>query len=196
MRSKTVEEYMTKVPERWIGRVEELRQIFLAAKLEETIKWGAPCYTYNGKNVVGLGVFKSYFGIWFYQGVHLKDEAQVLINAQENKTKSLRQWRFQDEDDVPKELVSSYVLEAIQIQESNIQLPSEPKKSLEVPKILEDALNDDPVLKAKFDELTMYKQKEYCEHISSAKREATKLSRLEKSIPLLLQGKGLHDKYR
>ncbi len=62
--------------------------------MKETIKWGAPVYTLDYKNIVGLGAFKSYVGLWFFQGALLNDEKKKLINAQEDKTKALRQWRF------------------------------------------------------------------------------------------------------
>ncbi|MDO1502674.1 YdeI/OmpD-associated family protein [Winogradskyella maritima] len=51
-------------------------------------------------------------------------------------------------------------------------------------------------LKKAYYTLSPYKQKEYAEYIATAKQEKTKLSRLEKSIPLTLEGKGLNDKYR
>lgn len=58
-----------------------LRKILSTTELSETIKWGAPCYTINGKNVLGLGSFKSYVGIWFFQGALLKDAEKLLLNA-------------------------------------------------------------------------------------------------------------------
>ena len=76
-----------------------LRDILNNTDLEETIKWGAPCYTINGKNIVGMAAFKSYIGLWFHQGVFLKDLKKVLINAQEGTTKALRQWRFKNRRD-------------------------------------------------------------------------------------------------
>ncbi len=71
----------------WTPELEQLRKILTATPLEETVKWGAPCYTYEGKNLVGIGAFKSYFGLWFHQGALLSDDAQVLQNTQEGKPK-------------------------------------------------------------------------------------------------------------
>jgi uncharacterized protein YdeI (YjbR/CyaY-like superfamily) len=44
--------------------------------------------------------------------------------------------------------------------------------------------------------MTPGKQREYCEYISEAKRDATKLKRLEKIIPMIIEGVGLNDKYK
>ena len=60
----------------WNKELRQLRQVLRSTRLEETVKWGAPCYTLNGKNVVGLGAFKSYVGLWFFQGALLKDAQQ------------------------------------------------------------------------------------------------------------------------
>ena len=46
-----------------------LRSIINTTELKETIKWNAPVYTLNNKNVIGLGAFKHHFGIWFFNGV-------------------------------------------------------------------------------------------------------------------------------
>ena len=92
-KTKTVEDYIAGNGE-WTEALEKLRSILLDTEMEETVKWGAPVYTIDGKNVVGIGAFKSYVGLWFFQGVFLKDKEKVLVNAQEGKTKALRQWRF------------------------------------------------------------------------------------------------------
>ena len=61
---------------------------------------------------------------------------------------------------------------------------------------MQDAFDADPAFKEAMDALTPGRQREYNEHIASAKREATKQSRLAKILPMVLDGKGLHDKYR
>lgn len=83
--AKTAEEYILSHPE-WQNELIELRKIMLSCKLDETIKWGVPVYTFRGKNLTGLAAFKNYTGIWFYQGVLLQDKAAKLINAQEGLT--------------------------------------------------------------------------------------------------------------
>ena len=81
--------------EKWSELLQKLRRIILSTGLQETVKWRSPVYTVNNKNVVGIGAFKSYAGIWFFHGALLKDTQGKLINAQEGRTIALRQWRFQ-----------------------------------------------------------------------------------------------------
>jgi uncharacterized protein YdeI (YjbR/CyaY-like superfamily) len=176
--------------------LEKLREILNSTELEETIKWGAPTFTINGKNVVGMGSFKSYAGLWFFNGVFLKDKSKVLVSA-DDKTKALRQWRFNSVDEIDEKLVKSYVLEAIENQKQGRELKPAKDKPLEIPAELKSALkNDGAAAKDAFEKLTKGKKREYAGHIASAKREATKESRLEKILPMIREGKGLHDKYK
>ncbi len=192
----SVEEYI-ETNAHWQKEFELLRNIILKTELNEAIKWSAPVYDLNGKNVLGLGAFKNHFCIWFFNGVFLKDEHNILANAQEGKTKALRQMRFQNIEDVNQAMVLDYVKEAIANQKAGKELKVERKsKSIEIPKFLQLALKDNKELKKAFDSLTPGRQREYSIHISSAKRDATKASRLEKITPLILAGKGLHDKYK
>ena len=173
-----------------------LRRIINTTELVETVKWSAPVYALNGKNVVGLGAFKNHFGIWFFNGVFLKDEQNLLTNAQE-KTKALRQMRFKSIDDINKDIVLSYVKEAIENQRLGKEIkPDRTKKETVIPPELQNELEKDAKLKTSFEALTPSKQREYCEHISTAKRDATKQSRLDKIKPMIMQGVGLHDKYK
>lgn len=172
-----------------------LKEIIAKTELKEANKWGIPVYTYNDKNIVGIAGFKSYFGLWFYNGVFLKDESNKLVNANEEKTKSLRQWRFYSSDEIDESLILKYIKEAIEIEEKGLKIEPQ-KKKVDVPDLLKNALNEDAYLKKAFNQFTPYKQKEFFEYITSAKREITKQNRLEKIIPLIKDGVGLNDKYR
>lgn len=174
-----------------------LRSIILKTELNEAIKWSAPVYDLDGKNVVGLGAFKNHFGIWFFNGVFLKDELNLLVNAQEGKTKALRQMRFESISDINKDAVLAYVKEAINNQKAGKEItPDRSKKKTVIPPELQTELDNNKALHSSFNELSPSKQREYCEHIATAKREPTKISRLEKIKPMILQGVGLHDKYK
>jgi len=100
----------------WATELEILQTIISKNNLVETIKWGMPVYTHNGKNVVGITGFKNHFAIWFYKGVELKDDANVLVNAQEGITKSLRQWRFTSKSQINEKLILEYIEEAIRLE--------------------------------------------------------------------------------
>lgn len=90
-KANTVEDYIVDSGP-WREALGLFRELLHSTELDETIKWGMPVYTLHGKNVVGFSAFKSWAGLWFFQGVFLNDSKQVLINAQEGTTKGLRQW--------------------------------------------------------------------------------------------------------
>lgn len=192
----SIEEYIEK-QEKWTDALRLLRSIMISTELEETIKWSIPTYTINKKNVLGFAGFKNHFGIWFFNGVFLKDEHKLLQNAQEGKTKAMLQMRFTSIDQIDKNLVLSYVKEAIENQKAGKEIkPDRRKKETIIPPELQKVLDADASFKNAFNNITPGKQREYCEHIASAKREATKQSRLDKIKPMILEGIGLNDKYK
>ena len=179
----------------WEEELLFLKSIIDKTELEETIKWGGPIYVYNKKNVIGIGGFKNYFAIWFLNGVFLKDEKKRLINAQEDKTKSMRQCRFTSKGDVNEKEVLEYILEAIENEkQGKIIKPS--KKEEIVSELLQKEMDQNPALAEAFQKFSPYKQYEFLEYIETAKQEKTKLTRIEKVIPMILGNVGLNDKYR
>lgn len=179
----------------WEEELLFLKSIIDKTELVETIKWGGPVYVFNKKNVIGIGGFKEYFTIWFFNGVFLKDEKKKLINAQEDKTKSLRQWRFTSKEEVNETEVLAYIFEAIENEkQGKIIKPS--KKETIVSELLQKEMDSNPSLAEAFQKFSPYKQYEFLEYIETAKQEKTKLSRIEKVIPMILGNIGLNDKYR
>lgn len=194
-RFQSVDDYIDGA-DQWQDELRQLRAILQSTVLEETVKWGAPCYTHHGKNLVGIGAFKSYFGLWFYQGALLSDPEKVLINAQEEKTKALRQWRFESKKSIKTRLIKKYVAEAIKLQDAGMEIKPSRNKPLQIPAELNAALSKNDTASQCFAQLTKGRQREYAEYIESAKRDETKQKRLEKILPMIEAGKGLHDKYR
>lgn len=174
-----------------------LRSIVLDTGLQETLKWGAPVYTYNSKNIVGIGAFKTYVGLWFFNGALLADTANVLINAQENKTVAMRQFRFANVEEISKnrQLIKAYIYEAIENEKQGKTVIFK-KKPLKIPELLKAAFLEDELLEQAFADLKLTQKREFTEYIETAKRETTKQNRLEKIIPMIKKGVGLNDKYR
>ncbi len=172
-----------------------LHDLIVDLRMTPTIKWGIPVYTWNGKNLVGLSAFKSYFGLWFYQGALLTDTNKVLINAQEGKTQAMRQWRFTTHEDIDLEIVKKYVQEAINNQQAGKEIKPA-KKPLIIPDELKTALKTNTNLADAFENLSPSCQREYADYINEAKRATTKLSRLEKIKPMIVEKKGLNDQYK
>lgn len=194
-RSKTVQEYIEDAAG-WQAELVTLRKVLQSTKLEETIKWGAPCYMYEGKNVVSIGAFKRYFGLWFFQGALLDDEHQVLVNAQAGKTRAQRQWRMTDVKDIKPRIIKSYINRAIELQRQGIEIKPVRHSRLIIPAVLKQHLNENHKLKKAFEALLPGRRREYANYITEAKRASTKQSRIEKITPMILEGRGLHDRYR
>ena len=181
--------------EPWVEELMLLREIVLSTGLKEEIKWGGPIYTLNGKNVLAIGGFKNFATIWFHNGVFLSDPGKVLINANEGNTRGLRQWRFTSMKEIKPALVKKYVHEAIKNAKEGKEIKPEKKAPIAFPDVFAKALKKDKALKGAFEKLTPGKQREYIEYITEAKQEETRLRRIEKSIPIILRGKGLNEKY-
>ncbi len=182
--------------EKWTDQLKQLREVFQNTELKEEVKWGSPTYTLNGKLVAGMAAFKNHYALWFHQGVFLKDAANKLHNAQEGKTKALRQWKFEAGDEIDKTLVQNYIQESIENCIAGKEVKPERKKGVSISPMLAEAFKKESEFKTAFDALTPGKQREYADYISEAKRDATKISRLEKIIPMVKAGQGLHDKYK
>ena len=192
--SEKVDEIISKSPE-WAQEIlNELREIILNYGLQETVKWGAPVYTHHG-NVVGIVALKNYVSLWFYEGSQLSDPDKVLIASGEN-TQALRQWRFTSAKEIPSKKVTAYVNEAALNSEKGIKTQKKKVEIPVVPDILNDAFKKEPAVKAFFDGLAPSYQRDFVVFITEAKREETRLKRLQKSLELMREGKDLNSKYK
>jgi uncharacterized protein YdeI (YjbR/CyaY-like superfamily) len=181
----------------WEVELEILKSIIAKTELIETSKWGGCVYVVNNKNVIGVGGFKNFFTLWFFNGVFLKDEKKHLVNANEGVTKSLRQWRFTSKEEINETEVLAYIQEAIENEKlGKIIKPEKTKTEVIIPAIFQKELNADINLNEAFLKFSPYKQKEFLEYIETVKHEETKLSRIEKIKPMILDNIGLNDKYR
>ncbi len=182
----------------WLPVLEKVRDIFLKhPELSEAVKWGAPAYLLGKKNLFGLMAFKNFVGLWFHQGALLEDKEGLLINAQEGVTKAMRQMRFTSLKEVKVNVIKKYIDESIANQKAGKEIKPERKsKKLEIDPLLNEAFKADKKLKSAFGKLTPSCQREYAEYINAAKRASTKERRLDKIKGMILDGKGLHNKYK
>ncbi len=194
MKAKTADDFFVNAVQ-YGEELGSLREIALSTGLVETVKWGHPVYTFDGKNIVGLGGFKSYFGLWFFQGALLKDPAKRLVNAQEGVTTAQRQMRFSSAGEIDRGLIVSYIEEAVANERAGNKIKPQ-SKPLVVPSELQAALDSDSSLASAFDGLGLTKKRDYCEYIEVAKRAETRQQRLEKIIPMIREGRGMNDRYR
>jgi uncharacterized protein YdeI (YjbR/CyaY-like superfamily) len=192
---KSVEPYIHN-KKQWTSELVTLREILLSTGMKEEVKWGVPVYSYEGKNVAGIAAFKSYVGLWFYQGALLKDAKKKLVNAQEGKTKALRQWRFTSMKEIDEKLIRTYLKEAIQNVKAGKEIKPDRDKPIAIPKELSSHLKKTPSALKAFNLLSKGKQREYAEHIEEAAKPETKSRRIKKILPMIVNGDGLHDKYK
>lgn len=181
---------------KWEKLLSQIRDLFQNTILTEEYKWGAPIYTLNGKNVAGFAAFKNHIAIWFHQGVFLKDEKKILVNSQRGVTRGLRQWRFEKGAIIDTDLISEYIHEAIENCIAGKEIKPIRNRELIIPPFMKESFDVQPDLFEAFQKLTPGRQREYAIYIKEAKRIPTKQSRLEKIIPMILEGKGLYDKYK
>jgi uncharacterized protein YdeI (YjbR/CyaY-like superfamily) len=180
----------------WRDELLNLRKLLLASGLKEEFKWGGPCYTHEGEIVVGLGAFKSYFGLWFFQGALLKDPERVLVNAQEGKTRAMRQWRMTSAKEIRPASIKRYLAEAKALADAGEKIAPQAAKPVVTPSELKSALAADKTAEAAFRKMSLSCRREYADYVGSAKLEATRLRRAQKILPMIRAGGGLNDRYR
>ena len=189
-------EYIENLGE-WRLGILDVHQLLMELGFEANLKWGMPVYSVDGTNLVGISKHKKFLTLMMFQGAVLSDPLELLVNAQEGKTKAMRQWRFYQPEDLNQIVLRQYFEEVVEQCRSGVKIEADRSRAeLDIPDLLKHAMSKSDELKTGFEALTYFKQKEYVLYISEAKREATKLSRLEKIRPMIIEGKGLHDKYR
>lgn len=178
----------------WKEAYDQLRTIALASGLAEELKWGCPCYTLDGANVVLIHGFKDYCAYLFHKGVLLKDPKGILIQQTRN-VQSARQIRFTHVDQIVdmEPTLKSYMREAIKIEKSGEKVQMKETAEFEMPEEFKSVLKAKPALKKAFNALTPGRQRGYLLYFSSAKQQKTRESRIEKYAPQILAGKGLED---
>ncbi|MVT08402.1 hypothetical protein GO493_09050 [Chitinophaga sp. ysch24] len=180
--------------EKWQEEFEKLRMIVLDCGLTEELKWGVPCYAYQGGNIVLIHGFKEYCALLFFKGALLPDPNSILVQQTEN-VQAARQIRFTSLREITKmeSILKAYVFEAIEIEKSGLEVVFKKTKEFDMPEEFREKLDKDPALKTAFEGLTPGRQRGYLLYFSSAKQAKTRISRIEKYVPQILDGKGLED---
>lgn len=188
-----VDEYLSTV-QNWPQEMERLRSILIDCNVEEELKWGKPCYTFEGKNIAIIQGFKAYAALLFFKGILLKDPDSILIKTGEN-TEVGRQLRFTDVQTISdmEPSIRSYIAEAIEIEKAGLKLPPKKQTEIAVPEELQAKLAEDPAFKTAFEGLTPGRQRAYIRHFAEAKQAKTRIARIEKYVPKILAGKGILD---
>ena len=179
---------------KWREETEQLRRICLTCELTEELKWGCPCYTLEGKNVVLIHGFKEYCALLFFKGALMKDPERILVQQTEN-VQAARQIRFRNLQEIVAQhsTLKAYLQEAIAVENAGLKVSLKKTSDFNVPEEFQTKLRAVPKLKAAFDALTPGRQRAYLFHFSQAKQSKTREARIERWTPQILGGKGLDD---
>ena len=178
----------------WKEETKYLRSILLNCGVKEEYKWKQPCYTYKDANILILSAFKDYCALNFFKGALLGDPENILVMAGKN-SQSARQLRFTTVEDIKrkKAIIASYVQEAIQVEESGIQVRYKKVSEYDTPDELQEKFRSNPALEEAFFKLTPGRQKAYLLHFSGAKQSKTRIARINRYTQRILANKGLND---
>lgn len=181
-------------PSKWQPALAQLRKIALDCQLTEELKWGTPCYTFQGKNIVLIHDFKEYYALLFFKGALLSNADGILIQQSKN-VQVARQIRFTDvKETVDQEVVlKAHIYEAIEVEKSGLEVKFKKTEEFILVEEFKKKLDESPDLKTAFEGLTPGRQRAYMLHFSAPKQSKTRESRVEKSISQILSGKGLND---
>ena len=180
--------------EKWQEAIEKLRVIALDCQLTEELKWGCPCYTFEGNNIVLIHTFKEYCALLFMKGVLLKDPIGILIQQTEN-VQSARQIRFTNAEEIDEmaHILKAYIQEAIEVEKAGLEVEFKKTTEFNMPEEFQKKLDENPDLEHAFEALTPGRQRAYLLYFSGAKQAKTREARVEKYMPKILDGKGLND---
>jgi uncharacterized protein YdeI (YjbR/CyaY-like superfamily) len=179
----------------WTEELTELREIALGCGLTEEFKWSTPCYTFQDGNIVLLGAFKEYCVISFFKGALLTDAAGILIKPGEN-TQAGRVIRFTDVQKIRKQesILKAYIDEAVEVEKAGLKVDFKKTSEFNLPDELQKTFAENTVFKNAFKALTPGRQRGYILYFSQPKQSKTREARIEKSMPQIFLGKGLHDR--
>jgi len=189
-----VDAYFSTV-KKWQEEFEKLRRIVLDCPLTEELKWGNPCYTFQGKNIVLMHGFKEYCALLFFKGALLDDANGILIQQTEN-TQSARQIRFTDVQEIVtmEPILKAYIDQAIEIEKAGLEVNLKKTTEFIIPEEFQRQLEALPALKTAFEALTPGRQRAYLLYFAAPKQSKTRESRVEKYRQRILDGKGLNDR--
>jgi uncharacterized protein YdeI (YjbR/CyaY-like superfamily) len=173
----------------WKAEIAELQKILSGFDLSEECKWGKPCYTMDGQNVVIIQGFKEYCALGFFQGALLKDPKKLLVQL--GRVQAARVMKFTNVEEIVAKTptIKAYLREAIAAAKAGMKVETKPQE-FPVPEELKEKFRKDPKFKRAFEALTPGRQRGYLYHFGEAKQSATRAARIEKAMPAIFEGRG------
>ena len=162
-------------------------------KVEETIKWGMPSFTYHGI-LCGMAAFKAHCAFGFWRGTLI-----VGTNAAKTREAMGQFGCLTTVKDLPaKRVLLGYIKEAMRLNEQGIKAPAKrkpKKKALATPADLAAGLKKSAKARAAWAEFSPSARREYIEWITEAKRAETRAERLKTTLKWVAEGKQRNWKY-
>jgi uncharacterized protein YdeI (YjbR/CyaY-like superfamily) len=175
--------------ERWSAEIAALQTILSGFDVSEECKWGKPCYTIDGNNVVIIQGFKEYCALGFFQGALLKDPEKLLVQLGQVQAARVMKFTSAKEIAAKAAIIKAYVREAIAAAKAGLKVETKPP-ALPVPEELKEKFRKDARFKRAFEALTPGRQRGYLFHFTGAKQSATRTARIEKAMPAIFEGRG------
>ncbi len=171
-----------------------LRALLLDADLTETIKWGAPCYTHDGRNVAMLVTLMDSFGLSFFGGAAL-DDADGLLELPGPNSRIGRVVRFRSSNAfmARRAATKRLVAQAVELARTGTRVArnAEPES---LPDELAAHLAGDAALARAFAALTPGRQRSHILHVRGAKQAETRVRRAAQCAPDILAGRGYRER--
>lgn len=177
----------------WAKGIAALREVCLSSGLEETLRWGQPCYRHAGRNIALIGAFRHSFVLSFFNAALLQDADGVLVKPGPN-SQHASVIRFTGAQEV-RALRPSILANLVEARGHAAAGKTAPKSTPapELPQELVEALDDDPHLAEAFHALTPGRQRSYVIALASAKKPATRRNRIARLRARILAGKGANE---
>ena len=175
---------------RWEAEIAAMRRVLAAFAMTEECKWGKPTYTVDGKNIVIMQGFKEYFGLGFFQGALLKDPRKVLVQLGQQHAGRVMKFTSAKDITAKAATIKAYVREAMAIEKAGLRMERRKTSDFPVPEELTERFRKDPPFRRAFEALTPGRQRGYLYHFAAAKQSATRVARIEKARPAILEGRG------
>ncbi|WP_366184295.1 DUF1801 domain-containing protein [Flavobacterium ovatum] len=188
-----IDEFLSKA-KKWQQEMEQLRNILLDCQLTEELKWRQPCYTFQNTNIILIGGFKDYCTLSFFKGILLKDTDNLLEAPGEN-SQSVRIIKFVNIQEILEKetILKSYIYEAIEVEKAGLKVELKESTDLEFPEELLQIFKENPTFQKAFESLTPGRQRGYNLFFTAAKQSQTRVTRIEKYLQQILDGKGIND---
>jgi len=179
----------------WDEELRLLRGILQESGLTEELKWSAPCYTHDGKNILMLSALKESVTVSFFRGAQMKDPEHILEKPGEH-SRFARYIRFTNVQTIAsrKKAILRYIQEAIELENSGKRVDVSNDAPLDYPDELIQMFEANPDFEEAFSALTPGRQRGYLIYFSSAKQSKTKTTRIEKCMPKIFIGKGWNER--